>query len=329
MTRPHVEGLVSIITPAYNAEPFIRETIESVRSQTCYDWEWIIADDGSDDDTATIISEAAASDKKIKVVMMDGHSGIAARVRNRALAEARGEFIAFLDADDLWRPEKLARQIAYLHKKPDADGVCCRYDVIGDTDAVDRTRKMLRWETETVCSRDEVLRGCPFQTSTVVFRRTCYDEIGGMDEDTRLRATEDTEYFARLVDRYEFHRMNDALSYYRVTLNSYSNELMDAHQSPAWRLLEVMSEKGFYTPAEARRKKGHVYYEQAKDNLFHAGGPFRPFLVQSILSGHAPAKAYAILALSVLPAAALRRFLLEAGGVMWRWRTRKAGTADV
>lgn len=329
MDKPSVAGLVSIITPTYNAAAFIAETIESVRGQTYGRWEWLIADDGSTDLTTDIVARAMEADDRVRLIGGDRHCGVAASVRNRALAEARGEFIAFLDADDLWHAEKLVRQTDYLAEHSRADGVCCPYNVIGDTKSVDKARRMLRRETAEICSRKDVLRGCPFQTSTVLFRRQCYDETGGMDEDPRLRATEDTEYFARLIDRYEFHRMPETLASYRVGRNSYTNEIMDADQSPGWRLFEVMCEKGFYTVAEARRKKSRVFYEQAKDNLFHVGGPFRRYLVRSLLSGHAPAKAYAMLVLSFLPASAVRSIFIGAGGVMWRWRAGETGSADV
>ncbi|MCD6287753.1 MAG: glycosyltransferase [Candidatus Hydrogenedentes bacterium] len=331
MATVSVNGLVSIITPTYDTAQFLPATIRSVLNQTYKNWEWIIADDGSTDQTAGIMAELQQSDHRVRFIPADGHCGIAARVRNRALTYARGEFIAFLDADDTWHPEKLARQIAYLRQHANVDGVCCRYEPVGDPEAVNLTKKMMRWDNETICRRSDVIRGCPFQTSTVLFRRRCYDELGGMDEDPRLRATEDTEYFARLVARYNFHRITEPLSFYRVSSahSSYTDTTRDMYNSRGWLLFEVMCEKGFYTPSEKRRKMGYLFYEQAKDNLFHVGGPFRRFLARSVFSGHPPAKAFPMLILSVLPAAMARWLLLEVGGLVWRWNTRNSGTANV
>ncbi len=97
--------LVSIITPAYNGERFLRRTIESVLAQRYDNWEQIIVDDGSTDSTAAIAQQYAAADPRIRYFYQPNQRQAAAR--NRGLAEARGELVAFLDQDDLWLPEKL------------------------------------------------------------------------------------------------------------------------------------------------------------------------------------------------------------------------------
>lgn len=105
--------LVSVITPAYNAARFIGETMASVQAQTLDDWEMIIADDCSRDETCQVVAEAAARDPRIVLVRQAKNSGPAA-TRNAALARASGRFVAFLDSDDLWLPEKLARQTDFM-----------------------------------------------------------------------------------------------------------------------------------------------------------------------------------------------------------------------
>jgi glycosyltransferase involved in cell wall biosynthesis len=97
---------VSIITPVYNAANWLPETLESVRMQTIPDWEHILVDDGSTDESAFIIQAAASADPRIRLLSIGGKAGPAA-ARNLAIENARGRFIAFLDADDLWLPEKL------------------------------------------------------------------------------------------------------------------------------------------------------------------------------------------------------------------------------
>ncbi len=111
-----VSPLVSIITPAYNAAEFVEETIGSVQAQSFADWEMLIADDASRDDTAARIAAKAADDGRIVLIRQDRNSGPAA-ARNCALARARGRYICFLDADDLWLPQKLARQLAFMRDK--------------------------------------------------------------------------------------------------------------------------------------------------------------------------------------------------------------------
>lgn len=102
--RKVVDGLVSIIMPSWNTERFIAETIQSVINQTYTNWELLIVDDCSTDNTDEVV--ASFKDDRIKYFHNEKNSG-AALTRNRAMREARGEWIAFLDSDDLWMPEKL------------------------------------------------------------------------------------------------------------------------------------------------------------------------------------------------------------------------------
>ena len=105
-------GLVSIITPTWACAPYIGETIQSVLNQTYTHWEMLIQDDCSTDGTREIVAELARGDERIKYACNDRNSG-AAITRNEALRRAKGRWIAFLDADDLWLPEKLERQLSF------------------------------------------------------------------------------------------------------------------------------------------------------------------------------------------------------------------------
>lgn len=109
------EGLVSIITPVYNAERYIKDTIKSVQAQTYSNWEMLLIDDCSTDSSADLIKEAQADDNRIKYVKLDKNSG-AAVTRNTGLSIAEGRYIAFLDSDDIWKPEKLKTQMDLLEK---------------------------------------------------------------------------------------------------------------------------------------------------------------------------------------------------------------------
>ncbi len=124
--------LVSIVTPAYNAEKFIRRTIRSVQSQSFSDWEMIVVDDGSKDKTRQIVESFASKDQRIRLIKMPENSGLAAITRNRGLKEAKGEFIAFLDDDDIWHPRKLEIQLDYFEKNPTAQIIATYYKIFGD-----------------------------------------------------------------------------------------------------------------------------------------------------------------------------------------------------
>lgn len=104
---------VSVLMPVHNAEATLSEAVRSVIGQTSSDWELVIADDGSEDGSVRAAQAIAASDDRISVLSAERKTGAAA-ARNRALAAARGRYIAFLDADDLWLPEKLERQIGFM-----------------------------------------------------------------------------------------------------------------------------------------------------------------------------------------------------------------------
>lgn len=108
-----VDGLVSIIMPSWNTGRFIAESIQSVLNQTYQNWELLIVDDCSTDNTDEIV--AGFNDKRIRYFKNEKNSG-AAITRNRAIREARGEWIAFLDSDDLWSPEKLAKQLNFMNE---------------------------------------------------------------------------------------------------------------------------------------------------------------------------------------------------------------------
>lgn len=109
------DELVSIIVPVYNAESFIHDTVASIKSQTYENWEIILVDDGSTDNSGAILDAVAETDNRIRVIHRE-KSGGAALARNSGLDASKGRYITFLDADDLWAPEKLIRQLEFMDK---------------------------------------------------------------------------------------------------------------------------------------------------------------------------------------------------------------------
>lgn len=111
-----MNNLVSIITPAYNSAFFIERTIKSIISQTYLNWELIIVDDNSNDETVEIVNKYSNKDERIKLIQLLNNSGSAVLPRNTAIDFAKGKYIAFCDSDDQWRNEKLEKQINYMIK---------------------------------------------------------------------------------------------------------------------------------------------------------------------------------------------------------------------
>lgn len=110
-----IDGLVSVITPMYNAEQYIGETIASVRNQSYENWEMIIVDDCSTDQSANIVMELMKGDERIRYYKNDTNQGVASS-RNAAIEQAQGRYLAFLDSDDIWERDKLKKQIGYMRQ---------------------------------------------------------------------------------------------------------------------------------------------------------------------------------------------------------------------
>ena len=110
LKRKKVVRMISIVTPVYNSENYIEETIKSVLEQSYTDWEWILVDDGSADRSAEIIEQY--NDSRIRLIRQKNKGAAAAR--NRGIEAAKGRYIAFLDADDIWDPNKLTNSLQYM-----------------------------------------------------------------------------------------------------------------------------------------------------------------------------------------------------------------------
>lgn len=126
-----MKALVSIVTPLYNSEAFIGETIKSIFNQTYTNWELLLIDDFSTDDTIGVVNDFILKNKNIKLIKNETNQG-AAISRNKGIIAAKGDYIAFLDADDLWKPEKLDKQIAFLQNQ-DCDVCFCSYEQIDES----------------------------------------------------------------------------------------------------------------------------------------------------------------------------------------------------
>lgn len=178
-TDPHTldqEGpLVTVVTPAYNAGPYIKDTIESVLRQTYRNFELFIVDDGSTDNTADVIR--TFSDPRIKYVYQKNSGQSAAR--NAAIAAARGTYIALLDADDLFYPEKLARQVAYMEAYPDCDFCYCKiYHFMSEAPSV---RYYLAMEHPSGYLFDRLLVTNFINPLSVMVRKTVFEKHGAFE----------------------------------------------------------------------------------------------------------------------------------------------------
>jgi glycosyltransferase involved in cell wall biosynthesis len=207
--------LVSVIIPVYNRPLLLREAAESVFAQTFSDFELILIDDGSGDDTPLTIEELRKREtdpKRLRVVRQK-HTGMPGQVRNRGAAEARGNYIAFLDSDDLWKPEKLSRQVDVFRNNSAADGS-------GVPVRLCHTREIWLREGREISQAGQrhkragdifpdALQKCIIGPSTVMMERSLFEETGGFRED--LEIAEDYEYWLRITDAYPVEYIDEAL----------------------------------------------------------------------------------------------------------------------
>jgi len=187
---------VSVILPAYNAEDTLAETVCSILDQHYEDFELLVCDDGSTDGTLRVVEEFR--DSRIRIIKMD-HSGLAA-TRNRGLERVGEEFVAFIDADDLWSPDKLGSQVRRLEQCPDVAAV------YSWTVFVDESGRSLFAQDPVYCQGDvlpDLLLGCFVGSgSNLMARRACLSAVGNFD--SGLKTTEDWDCWLRLARRWSF-----------------------------------------------------------------------------------------------------------------------------
>ncbi len=214
------EALVSIITPAYNAAALIGETIESVRNQTYERWEMLVVDDGSTDSTVEIVKKYAEEDSRIRIVALAYNSGRPAIPRNYGVKQARGEFIAFLDSDDLWLPRKLEKEIE--HMKVDGIAcVACDEIPIGDVVYSRNYSFFLRKGVFRDYSYHSIALENHVATSSVITKKEYLDKVGGFDEDPVFKFIEDWELWLRMTKIGKIRILSEPLIKYRITKDNH------------------------------------------------------------------------------------------------------------
>lgn len=215
--------LVSVIIPAYNAEGVIEETLNSVLKQTYHQLEIIVVDDGSCDRTAEIVAAIAQRDRRV-VLLRQANAGVAA-ARNLGIQQAKGEFIAPLDADDLWYPENIKKQVKCILAS-DKVGLVYSWsmDIDGQSQPIGNLRAS-RIEGEVYTTL--LLHDFIANASSVLIRKTCFDVVGGYDSSLRQQqgqGGEDWDLYLRIAEHYEFRVVPEFLVGYRKLPGSMSTD---------------------------------------------------------------------------------------------------------
>lgn len=212
---------VSVIMPVHQRAELLGHSVRSVLAQTCRDWQLIIADDGSADDTLAVC-ERFTSDTRVRVLALR-HSGNPAVARNAALHVAEGGFVAFLDSDDVWSPDKLARQLAQLRADPSRPWSYTAFEHMNADGTILADGAVERWAP---CEGDifaaTVTGRAPIRTASVVMAtRAVLLAAGGFDE--QLVSGQDYDLWMRLALRHPVAVLNARLTAVRVHARSHSS----------------------------------------------------------------------------------------------------------
>jgi len=208
-----LKPLVSIIVPSYNSAYFLPETIESVLKQSYQNWEMLIVDDGSSDNTLSIAGQYAAKDNRIRVFSLGYNSARPAVPRNYGMRQAKGDYIAFLDSDDLWLTEKLQKQVAFLENNRD---IFLLYSQC----IIEKDGKQLSVSPRKPMSgrifKDLFLYFNFIDCLTVIMRNNKEKNIYFFDEDIRLAAAEDYAMWLLIARNEQIAFLNEPLAIYKI-----------------------------------------------------------------------------------------------------------------
>ncbi|MFP5221217.1 MAG: glycosyltransferase family 2 protein [Acidobacteriota bacterium] len=249
--------VVSIIMPVYNTEKYLAGAIRSALAQTFEDFELLVVDDESPGNPEVIV--AGFDDPRIRFVRHQ--NGGPAFTRNQGVRLSRGQYVAFLDSDDEWAPEKLARQVALLESRPDVGVVYSQRDTIDESG---RLTRGFRPKLHEGFILNELYVDNFICMSSVILRREVFDQCGYIDES--LRMSEDFDFWLRVACKYAFAVVQDPLVRYRTHGGQVS-------RNTEWRIRVVW---------EIRRnfdgKHGHLVSRKARMRaraLYHSGHGFR------------------------------------------------------
>jgi glycosyltransferase involved in cell wall biosynthesis len=251
--------LVSVIIPAFNAATNIRQTLDSVCAQTYQNFEVIIVDDGSSDDTTAIVEELVRQDSRFQLVRQENRG--VGDARNAGIRRARGKYIAPLDADDLWYPEKLERQVARIQQCGNETGLvyCWSTFIDGNGDFVDKARHL---KVEGRLRHAFVMRNIVENASIPLFRTNVFEKIGlylTRNEQGGAQGCEDWDLALRIAEAFSIGVVPERLVAYRLRRNSMSAD-SESMAASFGTVIRRAHERNRDLPSDTFRwSRGHFY----------------------------------------------------------------------
>ena len=268
------DNLVSVILPTYNRAYLINRAVRSVLNQTYKDFELIIIDDGSIDNTEKVVNEFLEKDKRIKYIQHEENKGAAA-ARNTGVKTAKGEYIAFQDSDDEWLPEKLEKQMKAFDKATPNVGV-----VYTDMQRINKDGGIKYWHSPTVIYGNLInQKTLDYQVMNIgiqsaLIKKECFNRSGLFDE--KFPGFEDLELLIRLSKDYFFYHIKEPLVKY------YATEGLSSNNNATLIALELLLEKYFRDIKKNKKFLGHQYFRMGI--LSYSNGKFvqgRNYLIKA------------------------------------------------
>ena len=289
---------VSVVIPAYNAERYLRETLDSVLAQTYRDLEVLVVDDGSTDTTRDVVRSYGEP-----VRCIEQENAGPSPARNRGIREARGDLVAFVDSDDLWLPEKLAEQVPLFD---DAGRVGLVYCHVARVDASGRPVGTPQAPKPKGDVFDQFLFRNHCGTSGAVVRRECFDRCGVFPED--MVWAEDWHLWLRIARHYAFQAVDRVLVHHRVHGGALTRQHEKAYRG-ARSVLEGALTDGDGADRRAARRRGlHRLDRNQALSLLALGEGWKAWRCFARAAGNGPADPHALAGcvVSLLPGPARR-----------------------
>jgi glycosyltransferase involved in cell wall biosynthesis len=260
---------VSVVLPIYNGERYVAETIESALAQVHANYQIIAVNDGSRDGSAKIVKSYLASGR-IKYVEQE-NQGVAS-ARNTGIAHASGEFIALLDQDDIWFPDKLEKQVAFMDAHPEIALLHARVSCIDGAGNPISCKGFIYVEDVRGYCVERLLSGNRIAPLTVLVRRSCLDEVGGFDG--AFAPADDWHLWLRIASRFPFGFLESIVGQYRVHESNESKNLLRMKFAE----IRVMEDFRSSHPTQIRQMSRAAiesrligFYERAAELLLVAG----------------------------------------------------------
>lgn len=247
--------LISVVIPTYNHARYLGRSLQSLLNQTFTEWEAVVIDNHSTDNTDEIMS--GFTDKRIRYIKMH-NNGIIAASRNAGIRAAKGDWIAFLDSDDWWRSDKLQVCFEYIHDNIDL--IYHDLEIVSDHRRLFRKKAIKSWQVKRPVLIDLMVKGNAIATSSVIVRRKILMGLDCMDESPDMVASEDYNMWLRIARVSEgFKYVSKRLGFYQLHNQGMSRKDMSVPVRRA--VAEYMD---WLTPIQIKRFEGNICYTQGR-----------------------------------------------------------------